>query len=49
MGQVSTKQRTETELLLFLFINCINKNYELLGDDRVNGKEVKRYTAEYSG
>jgi len=34
---------------LALFIDCLNKNYQRLNDDRTKGKQVKRYTAEYTG
>ena len=41
------KQKYETELFFHLYVDCLNKHYEKLKDTRTEGKEVKRYTAEY--
>jgi hypothetical protein len=48
LGKIQAKERLEAELLLGLFVECLNKNYQLLNDERTTNKEVKRYTAEYN-
>jgi hypothetical protein len=38
MGRVTAKQKQETVLLLTLFLDCLNKHYEMLGDERTKDK-----------
>ena len=48
LGNISAKERMDSDLLLHLLIDCLNQNYHMLKDERTEGKYIRRYTAEFN-